>query len=62
MAWFGWKMAWFILHLVQLLKFWTLIALNFAKWQLLKQGFCCPFQRQQLFYIVYMIMDLNSLR
>jgi hypothetical protein len=41
MAWFGWKMAWFILHLVQLLKFSTSIALNCAKWQLLKQCFCC---------------------
>jgi hypothetical protein len=51
MAWFGWKMAWFIYHLVQLLKFWTSIALKFVKWQLFKQGYCCLYQRQQLSYI-----------
>jgi hypothetical protein len=52
MAWLHRKMAWFKKYLVQLQFFWTSIALNIAKWQLLKQGYCCPYQGQQLSYIV----------
>jgi hypothetical protein len=36
MAWFAWKMAWFKMHLVQLLNFWTSNALICAKWHHLK--------------------------
>jgi hypothetical protein len=49
-------MAWLQFYLVQLLIFWTSFAPNIAKWQLLKQGYCCPYQGQQLSYIV---LDLD---
>jgi hypothetical protein len=45
-------MAQFGFHLVQLVKFWTSNTLTFAKWQHIKQGYCCPLQGQQLSYIV----------
>jgi hypothetical protein len=52
-------MAWLKFYLVQLVKFWTSIALNIAKWQLLKQGYCCPYQGQQLSYIVLDMFQVN---
>jgi hypothetical protein len=68
MAWFGWKMAWLEFCLVQLQQFWTSIALNIAKWQLFKKGYCCLYQGQQLSYIVLdthrsliILCDLNYL-
>jgi hypothetical protein len=45
-------MAQFGFHLVQLVKFWTSNTLTFAKWQHIKQGYCCLLQGQQLSYIV----------
>jgi hypothetical protein len=52
MAWFGSKMAWLQIYLVQLPFFRTSIALTFATWHHFKQGYCCLLQGQQLSYIV----------
>jgi hypothetical protein len=45
-------MAWLLLHLVQLVIFWTSKALTYAKCQHFNQGYCCLLQGQQLSYIV----------
>jgi hypothetical protein len=59
MAWFPLKMAWLLLHLVQLVIFWTSYTLTYAKCQHFNKGYCCLYQGQQLSYIVLDIYMLD---